>query len=538
MSHHNHPQKFAIPQFKEFVPEAIRPWIILAFVIVIQFSGGVYLSAVSEMTGSTQLLQEDIMMAGYASLAGMALFFAIMFRLKCAVRPKTTLTTCLLVIIAANLICMHTRSVPVLVITCLIAGFFRMWGTFECNSTIQLWLTPKRDMSVFFSFVYILVNGSIQLSGTATVLWSVWSSWHYMHWFIIILLAIVYMLVLLLYKGIAIMPRIPLLGIDWLGMIMWGLWAMCILFICVYGEHYDWWRSEEIGMATAFAVILLALNLIRASFIRHPYILLKTFAFPIVPISIGVMIVADVLLAPSHIFEHMLMEGILGYDALNIVSLNWIALAGVVAGVFFTWRKFAIKKWSYQRMLSIAFSCVTAYLAYFYFMLDYNLPKEALYFPIFIRSAGYVIIAISLLTALTRLPFPHHFTQGVATQNMFSAALAGPIGAAVVGRMLTVATARNAMEISQAFDGTNAASNQLPLGQIYGTVQVQALMESMKEVYGWLLVLGIVCLIGLTLRYSDIRPVKVIHPTYRAINNMIRGEFKLKRPKLSNLLRR
>lgn len=291
-------------------------------------------------------------------------------------------------------------------------------------------------------------------------------------------------------------------------------------------------------MATAFAVILLALNLIRASFIRHPYILLKTFTFPIVPISIGVMIITDLLLAPSHIFEHILMEGILGYDALNIISLNWIALAGVVVGVFFTWRKFAIKKWSYQRMLSIAFCCITAYLAYFYFRLDYNLPKEALYFPIFIRSAGYVIIAISLLTALTRLPFPHHFTQGVATQNMFSAALAGPIGTAVVGRMLTIATAKNAMEISQTFDGTNGVSNAIPLGQIYGTVQVQALMESMKEIYGWLLVLGIVCLIGLTVRYSDIRPIKVIHPTYRAINNMIKGELKLKRPKLSNLIRK
>ena len=73
---------FAIPAMRDFVPQKLRPWIIIAFVLVFQFSGGVYLAAVSEMVGSTALMQEDIMMAGYASMVGMGLTFAIMFRLK------------------------------------------------------------------------------------------------------------------------------------------------------------------------------------------------------------------------------------------------------------------------------------------------------------------------------------------------------------------------------------------------------------------------------------------------------------------------
>ena len=54
---------FAIPAMRDFVPQKLRPWIIIAFVLVFQFSGGVYLAAVSEMVGSTALMQEDIMMA-------------------------------------------------------------------------------------------------------------------------------------------------------------------------------------------------------------------------------------------------------------------------------------------------------------------------------------------------------------------------------------------------------------------------------------------------------------------------------------------
>ena len=109
------------------------------------------------------------MMAGYASLVGMSLTFAIMFRLKFRFPSKTTFLTCGIAIILCNLICMYTRSVPLLVTVCFFGGIFRMWATFECNSTIQLWLTPQRDLSVFFCYIYLLVQGCLQLSGLITV---------------------------------------------------------------------------------------------------------------------------------------------------------------------------------------------------------------------------------------------------------------------------------------------------------------------------------------------------------------------------------
>ena len=47
---------FSIPAIRDFVPPKLRPWIIIAFVIVFQFSGGLYLAAVNEMVGSTALM--------------------------------------------------------------------------------------------------------------------------------------------------------------------------------------------------------------------------------------------------------------------------------------------------------------------------------------------------------------------------------------------------------------------------------------------------------------------------------------------------
>lgn len=523
-NHVNPNQPFSIPQIR-FVPEKLKPWLLIIFIIIFNCTGGVYLAAVSEMVGSTQLLQEDIMMAGYASLVGMALFFAIMFRMKWAVRPKTALATCTLVLIAANLICMHTASVPVLVGVSLVAGFFRMWAIYECNSTIQLWITPKRDMSIWFCYIYLMVNTTIQLTGIAALSFSVWASWQYMYWFIIGALLLIYLIVLVCFRGISVMQRLPLYGIDWIGMLLWGMTAMCVLFVCVYGEYYDWWQSEEVWTATLLGFTSLILNLWRTRYARHPYISLQIFKIPIVPICVAIILIMDLLLAPSHIFEHALMETILGYDHLNTLSLSWASIVGVVVGIVFTWQTFARRKWTYQRMLVIAFSCFAFYLAYFYFRIDYNLPKEALYLPVVVRSAGYVMVAVMMLTANARLPFPFTFLHGLSFQNMFSAALAAPIGTAIVGRFLKVVMARNTMILSENVDHVSLSATPTNMGELYGMIQIQSLLESMKEIYGWLLLLSILCLIGLMLRYSGIRPIKLIEPTYRSIHRLVRDRF-------------
>ena len=524
MSHHHDPnQPFSIPQIR-FIPEKLKPWLVILFIIVFNCTGGVYLAAVSEMVGSTQLLQEDIMMAGYASLVGMALFFAIMFRLKWAVRPKTAMGSCIPVLIAANLICMHSSSVPVLVGVSLVAGFFRMWAIYECNSTIQLWITPKRDMAIWFCYIYLMVNTTIQFTGIGVLTFSIWSSWEYMHWFIIAALLVIWLIVIICYKGISIMPRLPLLGIDWIGMLLWGATAMSILFICVYGEHYDWWQSDHICFATAFGLAALGLNLYRATFLRHPYISLQIFKMQIVWKCVAIILVMDLLLAPSHICEHALMEGVLGYDHANVMTLNWISVIGVIIGILFTWQTFARRKWTYQNMLVIAFSCFAFYLAYFYFRIDYNIPKESLYLPVIARSAGYVMVAVMMLTANTRLPFPFIFLHGLSFQNMFSAALAAPIGNAIVGRALKVIMTRNTMLLSQNMDSVTLSTSRTPMGELYGMVQVQSLMESMKEIYGLLLFVAILCLVILMVRYSSFRPIRVIEPTYRFIYNFCKKE--------------
>lgn len=178
-------------------------------------------------------------------------------------------------------------------------------------------------------------------------------------------------------------------------------------------------------------------------------------------------------------------------------------------------------------MAVIAFTCITGYLMFFYFTIDYRMPKEAWMFPLFLRAFGYVIIEISFITMLSRVPFQNFF-QAVSIQGFASTTLAGVIGSALLGRILTVVMTRNAVSLGATLDRVNQTAVHLPFGQLYGALQEQALMVTMKELYGWLTLLSLFCLLIFGLHESSIRPYKAIHPAYRTIRRFVKHELRMR----------
>lgn len=230
-------------------------------ILVFQCSGGIYLASVSEMVGATALIQEDILMAGYASFIGMTMIFPILFRLKFRFPSRTILPVVAIGLIVGNIITMSTRSLPVLAVTCFFTGALRMWGTFECFSSIQLRITPTRNFAVFFPVIYLSVFGYIQLSGLATTYLTYFYNWHYMHYLAVGLLLVVIILSQWLLRPYYLRPPLPLLGIDWLGAILWSVVLLLFAFAFNYGEYYDWFDSPYIRLALVCAALFLFLSL-------------------------------------------------------------------------------------------------------------------------------------------------------------------------------------------------------------------------------------------------------------------------------------
>lgn len=512
---------FDIPDLPNFIPRRLKPWIFIFFVLIVQFSGGIYLAAASDMVGTTALMQEDILMAGYASLIGIAVNFAVMFRVKFRFSNRTQLIVAGCVLIAANIICANTTSVPVLVVTCFVAGWFRMQATLACNSTIQLWLTPVRDMAVFFCYVYILVDSVIQLSGIATIYTAFQLEWEYMHWIMIGLLALMILLVAILLKPVRGPMYIPLLGIDWLGAMLWAGFMMCFTFVCVYGNFYDWWDASEIRGATLLGLACAGINLWRATFLHHPYISFQAMKNRNVIRATLVYLVFFTLMATEHVFEHTYAANILGFDETNLIDLNWYVFAGIVVGCTLTYFTFALRKWRYKTMTAIGFALAAVYLAYFYFMIDYGVEKEALFIPLFARGVASVIISIVFLTSIVQSGLPFTVFPQALTINGFTGAVMGAtLGPALVGEWLKHTLAKNVSLLSTNIVGFNPDVAHIPMGELFGMVQLQALVVSMKEIYGWLLIAALVALLLILVGYGPVRPW-AIFPKWRTIRKSL-----------------
>ena len=513
---------FDIPDVPNFVPRRLKPWLFVVFVLVIQFSGGVYLAAASNMVGDQALMTQDVLMAGYASLAGMALNFAVMFRIKFRFSTRTQLLAVAAVLIAANVVCALTDNVALLVGVCFVAGWFRMQGTFACNSTIQLWLTPYRDMSIFFCYVYIVVDGVIQLSGIATVYFAEFYTWQYMNWCIVGSLALMMLAVMVLVRPVRCPMYIPLLGIDWIGSLLWGVFMLAFVFVCVYGNYFDWWEAVEIRGAALLGLACLGINLWRASFLHHPYISFQAMKNRNVIRATGIYLVFFTLIATEHVFEHSYAANILGFDETNLIDLNWYVFAGIVAGCAFTYLTFALRKWRYKAMTVIAFALAIVYLAYFYFFIDYGVEKEMLFIPLFFRGAAAVIISIVFLTSIVQSGLPFQVFPQALTINGFTGAVMGAtFGPAIIGEILRHTMAKNAALLGANISGTNPDIAFAPLGQLYGMVQTQALVVSMKEIYGWLLIVALASLTVILVSYSSVRPF-AIFPKWSTIRRIIK----------------
>ena len=496
-----------IPAFKEWVPMWARVGIFLFCIMVFQCSGGIYLVSVNEMMGATSLMQEDILMAGYASFIGLTMAFPVLFRLKFRFPTRTILPAVAIGLIVCNLVTMQTRNLPLLAVTCFIAGFLRMWGTFECFSSIQLRITPTRDFAVFFPVIYLSIFGYIQLSGLTATYLTYFYSWRYMHYLAVGLLLAVILLSHLFLRPFYLRPPLPLYGIDWVGLVLWSVVLLLTAFTFNYGDYYDWFDSPYIRLALVCAFFFLTLNLYRMGHIRHPYVEAETFKYKHFFTVMFLFFALNFLTAVSTVLQGVYTGGILHYDTLNNVSLNFPSLLGVGLGALASWLVLARLRTGYKMATFIGFVLVVSYLIIMYFLISPDTNIEKLYLPVVLRNMGNTMIYIVLTTYLSQIiPF-RHFFQSLCAVGFVREGIGGPIATAVVSRLFKITVQSNYYTLGGVLDSLNPVTVRLPFSIYFGELQRQVILVSVKEVFGYAVLAGILLLIFILFaRYT-----KVVH---------------------------
>lgn len=478
---------FSMPMFRPFVPKLIQPWLYIAMVVCIQFSGGVYLGALSAVRGTTNLMIEDLLMLLYAGLAGMAVYFPLLFRTKFRFTNQQLLCVSAIVIAVCNFLTMHTSNMAVLLPICFVAGMAKIQGTFECMSNIQLWITPKRDFGVFFPVLHIVlltaITGSAWLSAAVAFRWS----WQMMHVLTIATMAFVVLTQLLLCRPFCPMPqRIPLHGIDFLTGLIISVLMLMVCYLFVYGDYLMWSDSLRWRLVLACALVVAAVLMWRLRACRKPYIDLQIFRYKnVVPILL-VTAVAEILLGAEHTLEEIFYAEVVDLPE-HIKSEHGLwALCGIYGGVLITLWWLGHKKWKVWRLLAFGFGCLLAYAACMYFFIDVNAPIEQYRVAVILRGCACAVLSISLMWSLHEsIPDLEHFFMGLFVFNILHMYLAGAAGNAFYTNMFSHLLADNMSRYGVYLVPTRIDAYHLFATHFIDTVFLKSMMSvTLKQIYG------------------------------------------------------
>ena len=155
-------------------------------------------------------------------------------------------------------------------------------------------------------------------------------------------------------------------------------------------------------------------------------------------------------------------------------------------------------------------------------MIDYGVEKEMLFIPLFFRGAASVIISIVFLTSIVQSGLPFQVFPQALTINGFTGAVMGAVfGPAVIGELLRHTIAKNAALLGADITAANPAVDFSSFGRLYGSVMSRAMVVSMKEIYGWLLIAALLTVLVILVSYNSVRPF-AIFPKWSTIRHVIK----------------
>lgn len=479
---------FSMPMMKDWVPRRIQPWIYVLTAFCFQFGGGIYLGAQDGIRGATNLMIEDVLYLLYATLAGMAVYFPMLFRMKFRFTNKQLLCGSAIVLAVCNLLTMHCQSMPVLLVLCFIAGMAKLQGTFECMSNIQLWITPRRDFAVFFPVLHIVLLTAIEGSGWLAAWFGHHFTWQMMHVFTVGTMSFVLLTQAVFCRPFCPMPqRLSLKGMDFQGALLISALMLVVSYIVLYGDHFMWFDSLHMRILLGVAIVLSGFVLYRLRNYRYPYVELSLFTRRnVVPILI-VTILAELAFGAEHTMEEILYSQVVRLEELTKESQYMWALPGMYLGILLELYWLKVRKWKVWKLFGIAFISIALYGMLMYFTLDINVNIEQYRLAIFLRGFSYAIMTPTLMWALDEsVPTLEQFFMGLFVFNILHMYLAGATGYGIYTTIFS-----HFMNDSMVNYGQNLSLTHLDMAHFNFSEYVgqnfmpSMILVAMKQVYGY-----------------------------------------------------
>ena len=513
-------QPFSIPAFRSFVPRRLQPWLYILMACTFQLSAGMYIGALSPMVGETAFLREDMLMCLYCNLAGMALYFPLLFRMKFRFTNKTLLTAAAIGVLVCNIATMYVRFLPLLWLLCFVEGCCKIQGTFECMSTIQLWMTPKRDFTIFFPLLHIIILNAVQVNKYIAAFFAEHLHWTSTHWLIIGLMLCNLLLLTCCTRHVHLGKPMSLSDIDWLGGLLWAVLFVQLIYLFNYADHYNWFDGSPIRILSLTSVLTLVVCLWRMCIVPHPYIARAMWRFH--PRYFHLLILAailEVLLGSESVLEEVFYGSGLHLGEWTTARLSWVSVAGITCGCLFCYAWMHRWKQSFFRLITIGVAFIVLYFVSFYLLISTDLPLRRMYLPVFCRSVASAITGVTMMVALHDMMNFELFFQALSIFQAIHMFMGGVWGSALYSTAMRYAMNDNISRYGYLLDSAvvltanGTGTTTLPthsFGEYVGLYMEQMQMISVKQILGWLVIATL--FLFLVLLSHDMPARRELHP--------------------------
>ncbi|MGN0201952.1 MAG: hypothetical protein ACI399_03495 [Candidatus Cryptobacteroides sp.] len=492
--------KAPLPNFRDWVPDWGRVALYFIFLSVFQFTNGMYFTAFEQMKGGMSLSSSDVSMMGQTVLIGLSFYFPLAFRLKFRFSNRTNLLFAATVQLFCNLVFPHLTTMPARLLVCYLGGFCRLYGTFECFSNLLPRITPSFNYAVFLSVVFFIVLGCINVFDWIQVQIVEAFGWQAMHFVSIGCLLLVAAAVLVFMKNVPALQKMPLYGINWIGMATWSIFILSLIYIFCYGEELGWFCSARLRTALGICLLSLSYGLWAMSTLRHPFIDKGAFSLRHFGKILLIFLVLDILLSAQTVMQNTFCSAVMGMDYRALADLKWLDFAGEAVGALFCC--IALTKWHWRtRWMTLSgIFLVMLYELLMYLTVGESVPNSALVLPLVACGAGHIIIFISLTVYVqANCNFTYYF-QMLCLLGFVRTGVGGPVGDAFFSRAMTALLPYN------------------------------GLVMTLRELYGFALLVGVSAVVVI-LSTKFTRSLPGVAPRLRSVYDSLLRQFPAKRLK-------
>ena len=501
----NVPVRRWVPQWLGFVTAMI-------IMIPVALINGAYTGDITEVSGTLGVLSEDIRMAYYATSVGMAVAYPLIPKVRAVLTTKTALLIVLLMQAILSFICAKVHQIDIVIICSFFIGFFKGFAMLEIIIMIRPFFSPANVRSEFYAYFYPIVFSAGQVSMALTAQLAYYYQWQPMYYFVVILLLIAIVFISAFFRYGHSPLHIPFKEMDGRSVLLAATSLLFIIYIFTYGKTLDWFSSPKIVIYTVATPILLWLFFYRQSNAKKPYIRVEVLNHSKALIGYFFMILTMFFSSSSSLIISY-ATSIIRIDSVHTNALNLWMLPGFILGAIICFWWFRWQRWRFRFLISGGMFCFVIYFAILYFGIAPGASYEMLYFPMFLRGMGMMVLFIAFGVYVVEDMNPRLMIYNAFFLIAFRSALAPALSTSfynnilyrlqlnamnILSENMTMDNLLASKQYTQSLNSAQAQGHgmseatQMATNSLYATLQTQSLLLGLKTVLGYMLIASLV----------------------------------------------